>query len=75
MSSALSLYWLVGGLVAFIQQSIILREDKEELTAVTKDTKKKSAKTAVEAEIVSEPTPATKAKKKGASQNRKKRRK
>jgi YidC/Oxa1 family membrane protein insertase len=75
ISSALSLYWLVGGLVAFIQQSIILREDKEELTAVTKDTKKKSAKTAVEAEIVSEPTPATKAKKKGASQNRKKRRK
>jgi membrane protein insertase Oxa1/YidC/SpoIIIJ len=72
ISSALSLYWLVGGLVAFIQQSIILREDKEELT---KDTKKKSAKTAVEAEIVSEPTPATKAKKKGASQNRKKRRK
>ncbi|HJP96888.1 MAG TPA: YidC/Oxa1 family membrane protein insertase [Candidatus Saccharimonadales bacterium] len=77
IASALSLYWLVGGLVAFIQQSIILREDKEELEAVTdgKDTKKKSAKTAIEAEIVSEPKPAAKTKKKGSSQNRKKRRK
>lgn len=77
LASALSLYWLVGGLVAFIQQSIILREDKEELEAVAdgKD-KKKSAKTAIEAEIVSEPKPAAaKAKKKGSNQNRKKRRK
>jgi len=77
IASALSLYWLVGGLVAFIQQSIILREDKEELEAVAdgKDTKKKSAKTAIEAEIVSEPKPAANTKKKGSSQNRKKRRK
>jgi YidC/Oxa1 family membrane protein insertase len=31
LPSALSLYWLVGGLVAFIQQSIVLREDTEEM--------------------------------------------
>ena len=63
--------------MAYIQQSIVLREDKEELETVAdgKGTKKKSAETAVEAEIVSEPKPAAKAKKKGSSQNRKKRRK
>lgn len=77
IASALSLYWLVGGLVAYIQQSIILREDEEELEAVADGKKiaKKSEKTAVEAEIVSEPKkPATKTKK-GSNQNRKKRRK
>jgi YidC/Oxa1 family membrane protein insertase len=31
LASALSLYWFVGGLIAFIQQSIILREDVTEL--------------------------------------------
>ncbi len=31
--SALSLYWLVGGLAAFVQQSIVLREDTNKLGA------------------------------------------
>ena len=31
LASALSLYWLVSGLVAFIQQSIVLRRDEEEM--------------------------------------------
>lgn len=31
LPSALSLYWLVGSLVAFIQQSIVLREDSQEM--------------------------------------------
>ncbi|HEX8227387.1 MAG TPA: YidC/Oxa1 family membrane protein insertase [Candidatus Saccharimonadales bacterium] len=31
IASALGLYWFIGGLVAFIQQSIVLREDKEEM--------------------------------------------
>ncbi len=34
VASALSLYWLVGGLVAFIQQSIVLREDETEMEAL-----------------------------------------
>jgi YidC/Oxa1 family membrane protein insertase len=43
LASALGLYWLVGGLVAYIQQSIVLREDETELetladTAAAKDT-------------------------------------
>lgn len=79
LPSALSLYWLVSGLVAFLQQSVILREDVEEMEAVAdKPVKKgKSAasaereKKAVEAEIVKAP-----AKKKASQKNtRKKRRK
>ncbi len=33
LASALSLYWLVGGIVAFIQQSIVLRDDVVEMEA------------------------------------------
>lgn len=53
--SALSLYWLVGGLVAFIQQSIVLREDVTKLeTAVDKIPSKDVSKIA-EAEVVEAP--------------------
>lgn len=34
LASALSLYWLVGGIVAYIQQTIVLREDETELEAL-----------------------------------------
>lgn len=53
IASALSLYWLVSGLVAFIQQSIVLREDTEEMEALA-DTSSASAreKKAVEGEVV-----------------------
>lgn len=58
VASALSLYWLISGLVAFIQQSIVLREDTEEMEALadkadTKATASKRAKKAVEGEVVS----------------------
>jgi YidC/Oxa1 family membrane protein insertase len=43
LPSALSLYWLTGGLVAFIQQTIILREDTSEMEREVED--KKSSKT------------------------------
>lgn len=33
LASALSLYWLVGGAVAFMQQAIVLREDTSEMEA------------------------------------------
>lgn len=43
IASALSLYWLVAGVVAFIQQSIVLNKDIEELEEVaSKKSKKKS---------------------------------
>lgn len=56
LPSALSLYWLVGGLVAFIQQSIALREDTEEMEAIAdKSTpKKKDVSKIKEAEVVAD---------------------
>jgi len=48
LPSALSLYWLVSGLVAFIQQSIILKEDTSEMeeSVESKTTGKSKAKSA-----------------------------
>lgn len=57
LPSALSLYWLVGGLVAFIQQSIALREDTEEMEALADKstaTNKKDVSKIKEAEVVAE---------------------
>jgi YidC/Oxa1 family membrane protein insertase len=74
LASALSLYWLVSGLVAYIQQSIILKEDTVEMDKVADTDTHKAAdreKKAIEAEIVSKPT--KKVSKKTAT--RKKRRK
>ncbi len=60
LPSALSLYWLVGGLVAFMQQSRILRDDETELEAIADEPSKKNVKIIPEAEVVSEPrTPKT----------------
>ncbi len=55
-ASALSLYWFVGGLVAFIQQSIVLREDEQEMETIA-DKPTKDVKTIPEAEVIAEPTP------------------
>jgi YidC/Oxa1 family membrane protein insertase len=80
LPAALGLYWMVSGLVAFIQQSIILRDDTTEMErSVTKDDakpiiKSKSTdreKKAIEAEIVSEPAK-KKANKKTARKKRRK---
>jgi len=51
LASALSLYWLVGGLVAYLQQSIILRDDETEMEAIA-DAPTKEAATIPEAEVV-----------------------
>src|SRR5665213_91431 len=59
--SALSLYWFVGGLVAYIQQAIVLREDVNELEKP--DPKpSKNVNEIVEAEVVAEPAPKPKPK-------------
>lgn len=44
VASALSLYWFIGGLVAFLQQWYVLREDEEEMEAIA-DSPSKSPKT------------------------------
>lgn len=80
LPSALSLYWLVSGVVAFIQQSIVLREDTDEMeaatTTVTSNADKKATsdqreKQAIEAEIIEPRKKATT--KKPARKKRKKR--
>lgn len=84
IASALSLYWLVSGLVAIVQQAIILRDDEDELeaiankkskkktTSITKTTISSRAKQAKEAEVV---TADSKAKKGKTTTKRAKRRK
>jgi YidC/Oxa1 family membrane protein insertase len=77
LASALSLYWLVGGIVAFIQQAIVLREDTTELEAeVSTTTPKKDASSVTEAEIIETPKSkqptASKAKAKSSKKRRKK---
>ena len=53
LASALGLYWLVGGIIAFIQQTIILREDVTELEALADSPSvKKDAAKIPEGEVV-----------------------
>ena len=54
LPAALSLYWLTSGVVAFIQQSIVLRRDEEELEAFV-DAPTKNPADIPEAEVVSQP--------------------
>jgi YidC/Oxa1 family membrane protein insertase len=74
LASALALYWFISGLVAYIQQSIILRGDEEEMEALADENgKTKDVKSIPEAEVVSNPTPqkTTSKKKKSAKKRRK----
>ncbi len=69
--SALSLYWLTGGLVAYIQQAYILRQDEEEMEEIA-DKPGKNVKAIPEAEIVEAPKSASKPKSKKAKRRRSK---
>jgi YidC/Oxa1 family membrane protein insertase len=75
LPSALSLYWLISGLVAFIQQSIVLRQDETEMEEIA-DKPSKDVAAIPEAEVVTE-TSAKKSPKKTSKskKNAKKRRK
>jgi membrane protein insertase Oxa1/YidC/SpoIIIJ len=74
LASALSLYWLVGGLVAFIQQSIVLRDDETELEAIADEPSKDVSKIP-EAEVVTTQAAKTKKPAKKPSKKGKRRRK
>jgi YidC/Oxa1 family membrane protein insertase len=71
-AAALSLYWLVSGVVAYLQQSYLLKKDKDILALDAKAAESERAHKAKEAKIVkdSKNTPASKA----AQSKRKKRR-
>lgn len=77
IASALSLYWLVGGIVAYIQQAYVLGKDEEEMEAIadekTKPTKnKKSTADIPEAEVVAKPQSKPKTNKKSGKRKKRK---
>lgn len=71
LASALALYWFVGGLVAFVQQSRVLNQDKEEMLAVADSTGKKQV---IEGEIIEKPKKSNKNKSSSKKAKRRKKR-
>lgn len=71
LASALSLYWLVGGIVAIIQQGKVLGRDEVELEAVA-DKKPGKTNTIIEGEIIKKPT--SQKRRQGSKVNKKRRR-
>lgn len=55
LPAAISLYWFIGGLVAFLQQGYILRQDEEEMEVIADkpNKKNKANRTVVKAEVIS----------------------
>lgn len=72
LPSALSLYWMVGGIVGYLQQSRILKQDEQEMEAIADTPSGK--KTAIEGEVIEKKSPTPKTKKKKTSKSSKKRR-
>jgi YidC/Oxa1 family membrane protein insertase len=54
LPAALSLYWFTGGIAAYIQQSIALREDEEDMEKLADSAPKRDVSKIAEAEVVSE---------------------
>lgn len=52
LASALALYWFVGGLVAYLQQARVLKQDETELEAIADKTTKKDI---IEGEVIKKP--------------------
>ena len=71
LASALSLYWLTGGIVAYIQQSFILRRDETEMEVIADKPSKDTSKIP-EAEIVKDTSKTTSPKSKKAKRRKKK---
>lgn len=69
--SALSLYWLVSGMVAYLQQSKVLKQDEEELETIADASVKKDV---IEGEVIEKPSAGQRTKKKKPA-NKAKRRK
>jgi YidC/Oxa1 family membrane protein insertase len=68
--SALALYWLVSGVTALVQQTIVLREDTEEMETAVET---KGGKVVIEGEVVESKKPKAKtAKRKPSTKKRRK---
>jgi YidC/Oxa1 family membrane protein insertase len=70
LPAALSLYWFTGGVVAYIQQAIALREDEADMEKLADAKPRKDVSRSVEAEVVAEPTPKPKPAGKKASKKK-----
>lgn len=57
LPAALSLYWLTGGIVAYIQQAIALREESSDLDKLADSKPSRDVSTIAEAEVVAQPNP------------------
>ncbi|HET9174483.1 MAG TPA: YidC/Oxa1 family membrane protein insertase [Candidatus Saccharimonadales bacterium] len=73
LPAALSLYWLTGGVVAYIQQARVLRTDETEMEAIA-DAPSKDVSAIPEAEVVSPVKPKTKKKKSSSKANKRRKR-
>lgn len=71
LASALSLYWLVSGIVAYMQQARVLNRDEEEMEAIADKPDPKTAKTVIEGEVIEKKTKKPKSKKSAANKRRK----
>lgn len=72
IASALSLYWLTGGIVAYIQQAIVLRDDEEAMEKEA-DAPERTVGEVIEGEVVAaKSAPKKKSSKKHAKKGRKK---
>lgn len=76
IAAALSFYWLVTGAITYIQQSLIFKQDSEELAVTTAKIKvdNSSAAKVVEAEVISKPKKSSNKNKKGKGGSSKKKR-
>lgn len=70
LASALALYWFVSGLVAYLQQSYIIKRGESELEAEADKTTKRDV---IEGEIVTKPNKSPKKKKSSQKHKRRKR--
>lgn len=70
LPAALGLYWLTGGIVAYLQQARVLNSDESEMLAIA-DKPTKDLKAIQEAEIVSPPNPTKTAHKKKSAHHKK----
>jgi YidC/Oxa1 family membrane protein insertase len=73
LAAALSLYWLTGGIVAYIQQAVALREDEADMEKLADAKPARDISKIVEAEVVTRPAPQKpkKSSKKKAAKRRK----
>lgn len=76
IAGALSFYWFVTGLITYIQQSLILKKDSEELSETTAKIKVDNSSTAkvVTAEVIQKPKKQTPKNKKSSKNSKNKRR-